>query len=252
MFLFYIFIIGLCVGSFLNVLIDRLSNDESILGRSHCDKCKKQLKSKDLIPVFSYIFLKGKCRFCKKKINARYPVVELLTGTLFLSYFIFIPQVTVVSQVLELALISALIVIFFADLKYQIIPDQMLILIGILAILMLIQNNPNVTLLMKRLFDSILVSLPIFLIYFFSKGRAMGFGDVKLSFVIGLFFGLWKGLTIFYIAFVLGALVSLFLIFFKKKKIKSKISFGPFIVIGSFCVFFIDKLSLFVITFFSN
>ena len=252
MLLFYIFIIGLCVGSFLNVLIDRLSNDESILGRSYCDNCKKQLKSIDLIPIFSYFFLKGKCRFCNKKINFRYPIVEVITGILFLIYFIYFPTASLITKVVELALISGLIVVFFADLKYQIIPDQMLILIGILGVFSFLQSSPNSPIIIKRLLDSLIVALPIFILYAFSKGRAMGFGDVKLSFVVGLLFGLWNGLAALYIAFVLGAIISLFLIFFKKKKIKSKIAFGPFIVIGTFCVFFIDKLSLFVIPFFSN
>src|SRR3989344_5648624 len=116
--LFYIFIIGLCVGSFLNVLIDRLSNDESILGRSYCDNCKKQLKSIDLIPIFSYFFLKGKCRFCKKKINFRYPIVEFLTAVLFVMDFIFLPIYLPLIKAIELAVISCLIVIFFADMKY--------------------------------------------------------------------------------------------------------------------------------------
>lgn len=250
--LLYIFILGLSIGSFLNVLIDRLANDESILGRSYCDNCKKQIKSIDLIPIISFLLLKGKCRFCKKKINLRYPIVEFLTASLFLLDFIFLPINIPVIKIVELTLISALIVIFFTDLKYQIIPDQMLILIGFLAILMLFQNNFNLFSIAHVFYESILVTLPIFLIYFFSKGKAMGFGDVKLSLVLGLFFGLWKGLTILYIAFVLGSIVALYLIIFKKKKIKSKIAFGPFIVIGTFCVFFIDKLSLFVIPFFSN
>ena len=250
--LFYIFIVGLSIGSFLNVLIDRLSNDESILGRSYCDNCKKQLKSIDLIPIFSYLFLKGKCRFCKKKINFRYPIVELLTGVLFVIGFIYLPTQGLIPKILDLALISALIVIFFADLKYQIIPDQALIFAGLVGVLILFLGQASFSLISFRLVEGMLVTLPIYLIYAISGGRAMGFGDVKLSFIVGLILGLQKGFIALYIAFVLGAIVSLFLIFFKKKKIKSKIAFGPFIVIGTFCVFFIDKLSLFVIPFFSN
>lgn len=250
--LLYIFIIGLSIGSFLNVLIDRLPKGKSIWGRSYCDHCKKQLKSIDLIPVFSYFILKGKCRFCHKKIDSRYPIVELLTGILFLIGFIYLPTQGLLPRILELALISALIVIFFADLKYQIIPDQALIFAGLVGVLILLLEQTGFSLISFRFVEGLLVALPIYLIYAISGGRAMGFGDVKLSFIVGLIFGLQKGFTALYIAFVLGAIVSLILIFLKKKSIKSKIAFGPFIAIGSFCVLFIDKARLFMIPFFSN
>lgn len=250
--LFYLFIIGLTVGSFLNVLIDRLPHSKSIMGRSYCDHCKKQLKSIDLIPIISFIFLKGKCRFCHKKINYRYLIVELLTGILFIVGFIYLPTQGLLPRILELALISALIVIFFADLKYQIIPDQALIFAGLIGILILLLEQAGFFLISFRFVEGLLVALPIYLIYAISGGRAMGFGDVKLSFIVGLVFGLQKGFTALYIAFVLGAIVSLFLIFLKKKSFKSKIAFGPFIAIGSFCILFIDKAKLFMIPFFSN
>ncbi|MEX1052607.1 MAG: prepilin peptidase [Patescibacteria group bacterium] len=250
--LLYLFIIGLSIGSFLNVLIDRLSNDESIWGRSHCDNCKKQLKSIDLVPIFSYLTLKGKCRYCNKKINIQYPIVELLTGILFVVAFIYLPALSLTVRILQLALISALIVIFFADLKYHIIPDQMLIAAGLVGLIIFAFQGNNPSLILFRFVEGLLVSLPIYLIYAISSGRAMGFGDVKLAYVLGLIFGVQKGLVALYIAFVLGAIVGLYLILSKKKKLKSKIAFGPFIILGSFLVLFIDKAKLFMILFFSN
>jgi len=250
--LLYLFIIGLAVGSFLNVLIDRLPNDETIWGRSYCDKCKKQLKSVDLIPVLSFIVLKGKCRFCKKKINIRYPLIELLTAVLFVIGFLYLPALSLTVRILQLALISTLIVIFFADLRYRIIPDQMLIVAGLVGLMIFIFQGNNLSLILFRFAEGLLVALPIYLIYAISSGRAMGFGDVKLSYVIGLIFGIQGGLIALYIAFVLGAFVGIYLIATKKKKLKSQIAFGPFITLGSFLVLFIDKTKLFMILFFSN
>ncbi|MFH1827320.1 MAG: prepilin peptidase [bacterium] len=252
MLLFYLFIIGLAVGSFLNVLIDRLPKEKSIMGRSYCDNCKKQLKSIDLIPILSFLILKGKCRLCKKKINFRYPIVELLTGVLFVLSFIYLPGQVIAIKVLQLALISALIVIFFADLRYRIIPDQMLIFAGIIGFLILLIQGSNYQLILFRFVEGLLTALPIFLVYELSKHRAMGFGDVKLAYIIGFIFGLQKGLTALYFAFILGALIGLVLIFMKKKTIKSKVAFGPFIVLGSFLVLFVDKVDLFMLVFFSN
>lgn len=252
MLLFFLFILGLSIGSFLNVLIDRLPKDETIWGRSYCDNCKKQLKSIDLVPIFSYLALKGKCRFCGKKINIRYPLVEILTAVLFVVGFLYLPALSLTVRMFQLALISALIVIFFADLRYRIIPDQMLILAGIIGLMIFIFQGSESSLILFRFVEGLLVALPIYLIYAISSGRAMGFGDVKLSYVIGLIFGIQVGLIALYIAFVLGAIVGIYLIATKKKKLKSQIAFGPFITLGSFLVLFIDKTKLFMILFFSN
>jgi len=250
--LLFLFIIGLSIGSFLNVLINRLPNDEGIWGRSYCDNCKKQLKPMDLVPIFSYLALKGKCRYCEKKINVQYPIVELLTGILFVVAFIYLPALSLTVKILQLALISALIVIFFADLKYHIIPDQMLIAAGLVGLIIFAFQDNNFSMILFRFVEGLLVAIPIYLIYAISSGRAMGFGDVKLAYVLGLIFGVQKGLAALYIAFVVGAIVGLYLILSKKKKLKSKIAFGPFIILGSFLVLFIDKTKLFMILFFSN
>src|SRR3990167_2998470 len=111
-----IFILGASIGSFLNVLIDRLPQGKSILGRSQCDFCQKKLKWFDLIPIFSFIFLTGRCRYCHKKLSWQYPVVEALTGLAF-----------VFSDFAVWGIIACLIVIFFSDLKYHLISDYILL-----------------------------------------------------------------------------------------------------------------------------
>ncbi len=230
----FLFIFGLAIGSFLNVLIDRLPNGKSILGRSHCDYCKKKLNALDLIPVASFIFLRGRCHYCKNKLSFQYPLIELLTGVMFMLIYNFIPPMAgqisnYIHLLAYLGLISTLVVIFFADLKYHIIPDSMQVALLIFTLLILFLGKER---LLPNLISGFLVMLPILLLFLITKGRGMGFGDVKISFTIGLFFGLLLGYIVLYIAFITGAAVGILLIFFKKKKLKSQIAFGPFLVLG--------------------
>src|SRR6056297_3586907 len=118
-----IFSIGLVIGSFLNVLICRLpKNDSIVFPSSHCPECNTKLKYYDLIPIFSYIFLKGKCRYCGEKISLQYPITEFLTGLLFL--LVFLNYGFSSEFIIFIILISSLIIVSFIDLKYQIIPNE--------------------------------------------------------------------------------------------------------------------------------
>ncbi len=119
----FVFILGLCAGSFLNCVIYRLEKGKKMTARSYCPKCKKQLKWRDLVPVLSFLILKGKCRSCKKPISWQYPAVELATGLIFL--LIFNPEL--ILNTLYLLLISCfLVIIFVYDLKHYLIPDKVL------------------------------------------------------------------------------------------------------------------------------
>src|SRR4051812_7768219 len=114
----FLLITGFFFGSFLNVLADRLPNDESILGRSHCDRCKHTLSWKDLIPVVSFVWLRGKCRYCHSPLSYQYPLLEVLTGILFAATYFFVTSDSVVmiqNIIFALIMVSCLIVIFFAD-----------------------------------------------------------------------------------------------------------------------------------------
>lgn len=225
MFITYIFIIGLVVGSFLNVLIDRWSFDKSILGRSHCDNCHKQILNKDLIPLLSFLILKGKCRFCNAKLSWYYPFIELLTAVIFVINFIYFPYLSILEKVFSFGIISCLIVIFFADIKYQIISDNTLLLL-------LFFSLPFVDSQYSNFFSGIFIFFLLYLIYFFSKKRGLGFGDVKFGFVIGFLQGFYLGFLSIYFSFLIGGLYGLMLVIFKKKKMKSKIAFGPFMIFG--------------------
>lgn len=237
MFYFLLFIIGLSVGSFLNVVIDRLSHNQSIFGRSYCDSCRKQLANYDLFPVVSFAILKGVSRCCKKNLSWYYPIVEISTAVLFILFWLYIPVVGIY-KFLYLAIGSCLIVIFFSDFKYQIIPDEILIVFGLFTIPFLTHDT------VSRLVGAVALFGIFQFIHSATKGKAMGYGDVKFAFVIGLFQGLKLGVLSVYFSFLLGGIVGAALVILHRKKPKSAIAFGPFLVIGVLFTIFFEKTLL--------
>ena len=229
-----VFIFGLFIGSFLNVLIYRLPRGLGFVkGRSFCPKCKKKISWYDNIPVFSFVFLRGKCRQCRSPISLRYPIVELLTGCLFVLIINQIGQIDLIKQILHLVLISGLIVIFFIDLEHRIIPDE--IIFPVIFLFFLFSLISNRQLLITNYLPSALGAFFfLFLIWAISRGRGMGFGDVKLAFLMGLCLGFPKIIIAFYIAFLTGALSGVILILVKKAKFGQQIAFGPFLALGTF------------------
>lgn len=232
-----VFVIGIAIGSFLNVLIDRLPREESIMGRSYCEYCKHKLRWFDLFPLVSYLILGGKCRYCNKKIPLDIFFIEIITGVLFTLGFIYLGETTQ-EKILYLVIISSLIVIFFADVNYMIIPDSIQFLFASASLFLLLVQGLTLQLFGTRIIGSIVTMLPLLTIYKLTKGRGMGFGDVKLALTIGLLFGLFGGVLALYIAFITGALVGLLLLLSKRKKLKQTIAFGPFLVIGIMVMLF--------------
>ncbi len=254
-----IFILGASIGSFLNVLIDRLPKDESINGRSHCDHCKKKITWYDLIPILSFFILGGKTRCCGKKLSFQYPLIEIVTGLVFVlttnhqisitkqlsitnlqysNFLLFNNWPLFVSWLLFLGIFSCLIVIFVSDLKYHLISDYILLALFVFSIIYHLSSIISISLFPYFLISSFVVAFPIWLIYFISKERAMGLGDVYLSAIMGFLLGWKAGFMALYIAFVTGAIFGLVAIIFKNKKLKSKIAFGPFLVIGTVTMLF--------------
>lgn len=247
MFLFILFIFGLSVGSFLNVLIDRLPKGESpVKGRSHCDKCKKTLKWYDLIPLLSFLILKGKCRYCKTKLSFYYPIIEFTTGVMFVLTFLFVGSMNHELRIMDLGyylfLVSSLIVIFFADLKYGIIPDKVLFPAVAISFLYLFINHSS--LIINHFLAGLGASLFFLLLFLITRGRGMGFGDVKLSFLMGLILGFPNIIVSLYVAFLTGAIIGCILILWQKKRIRgTTIPFGPFLAIGTLIsIFFGESL----------
>lgn len=242
----FVFIVGAAIGSFLNVLIDRLPRDESINGRSHCDYCKKKIPGYDMVPILSYFILGGKTRCCKKKLSWQYPLIELVTGIAFILIFNFQFSIYNKFSIINFQLIALFgivacsIVIFVSDLKYHLISDYIQIAIFVFSVFYHLPGNPNLFLpiFINLLTSAFIVALPIWLIYFFSKEKAMGLGDVYLALNLGFLLGWEAGLLALYIAFVVGAVYGLALILTKRKKLKSKVAFGPFIIIGTIIMLF--------------
>ena len=230
-----ILILGLIIGSFSNVCIFRIPKNESIVfPASHCPNCHTPIKAIDNVPILSFLLLKGKCRKCGEKISIRYPVVEFLTGAIYLLIFLIYGRSY---QTLIYALLSsALIIISFIDLDVQIIPDE-ISLPGIVIGLALSFIVPYISYLNSLLgiiagggiiFLIALAGLAIF------KKEAMGGGDVKLSAMIGAFIG-WKYIIVsLFIGFFIGAIAGILLILLKIRNRDDLVPFGPFIVLGSF------------------
>lgn len=218
---FLLFITGLCIGSFLGALTYRFPRNVSVLkGRSWCDTCHKKIEWWENIPLLSYIFLTGKCKGCNQKISVRYPLIELATGILFVVFGL---------NFYLLALVLILEIIFVIDFEHQIIPD-FFVFTGIVVVLIniFVQGlDPYSPLLAGFLSASFLL-----LIFLFTRGGGMGLGDVKFAVLGGLIVGLKMSVVYLFSAFLTGAVVGIILILASAAKLKSKIAFGPFLVIA--------------------
>lgn len=222
--------LGVVIGSFLNVCIYRLPRKISLTSpiNSYCPNCDHRLYPKDLVPLFSFLLLQRKCRYCKNKISSRYFWIELLTGVLFLLTYLrfgFTYQLTP-----YLFFLSLLVTATFIDLEHQIIPNK-LNLFGALGgfILNLLTENLG---LMGMFLGFLAGGGIMFLISVLSKG-GMGGGDVKLAAVIGILLGWKMTLLSLLLAFILGGVGGLILLLLKKKGKKDMIPFGPFLALGA-------------------
>lgn len=244
-----IFIFGLVIGSFLNVCIYRIPRKGSVASprRSFCPRCNHQLSAFDNIPVFSYIFLRGKCRYCKGRISPRYMIVELLTASLFalMLYRSLLLYHDVRYIALELVVtctfIAFLIAITFIDLEFQIIPNALSytgLILGLIFALAVALAHKDYRFLTNRIIGGVLGGGIIILIALVGsaifKKEAMGAGDVKLMGMIGLFLGWWPHILITVIgASVFGSVVGIILMISRGKKMDSRIPFGPFLALAA-------------------
>lgn len=233
----FLFIFGLFIGSFLNVLIDRLPEGKSwIKGRSRCDFCSQVLKWYDLIPLLSYLLLKGRCRYCRKKLSFQYPLLEIITGMSFVFTYLNSPPPLFVKCYL-LYVISSLIVIFFTDLRKRIIPDQILFPLTLVTVLFKLYEK-NWDVFTNNIPAAFIVSGFFMCLVLITRGKGMGLGDVKYSYFMGLLSGFPQMVISFYTAFLTGAVFSLILVIRGKKTFKSKIPFGPFLVLATIVTMF--------------
>lgn len=242
------FVLGTIVGSFLNVLVLRYNTGVSpVKGRSFCFSCGKKLNWLELVPVLSFIVQRGRCRVCKSKISWQYPIVELISGFLFVGVFCKYGGINALfteplALLLSLALVSVLIAITVYDLRHKIIPDGLVIVFGVISLLNIALSGGSWG---WSLLAGPILALPLFLLWLFSKGQWMGLGDPKLVSGIGWYLGLSLGLSAVILAFWAGALYGCLLMILSyfdwhglKINRKSELPFAPFLVLGFFLVFF--------------
>ena len=249
-------VFGLCLGSFVNALVWRLhqqskkgakhNKELSILkGRSMCPHCKHELAARDLIPVLSWLGLKGKCRYCHKAISAQYPLVELVTAGLFIASYIWWPNdlkgLQIAIFVLWLKLLVGLVDLTVYDLKWFLLPNRIVYPCSLVALLISILNIVDASGPLMALINvvlAVLVGGGIFYILFqVSKGKWIGGGDVKLGFMLGLVAGTpARSLLFIFLAAVAGSLISLPLLYSHRLKRTSLIPFGPFLIAGAVVV----------------
>ncbi len=232
-----VFILGLMIGSFLNCVVYRLERDQSFLkGRSFCPRCNHQLGCWDLIPILSFLFLRGECRYCKKGVSWQYPLVELTTGVLFM---LLLWHFHLGIDLIFGFLISGfLIIIFIYDLKHYLIPDKVIypaILVSgiwylVSSIFLNFYTKYEILNVIYAAFGAAAFFLLIVLV---TRGRGMGVGDIKLAFLMGLILGWPNILVALFLAFMAGAIIGVGLIMARKKSFKSEVPFGPFLAAGT-------------------
>ncbi len=238
-----VFVLGLAIGSFLNVCIYRLPLKKSILfPSSFCPRCGNRIKFYDNVPLLSYILLRGKCRHCQQRISPIYPAVELLNGLLFLLLFSrYGPTWDFAAKAI---LFSSLVVIFFIDFKYQIIPDA-ITLPGIIVGLgfSILTGSPDF---LQSLLGLLAGGGVLYLIAIIGdkvfKKESMGGGDIKLAAMLGTFLGWQKILLVFFLGSFLGALVGIIALFFSEEaREKRLIPFGPFLAVATLLAIFLGN-----------
>ena len=244
----FIFIFGTLFGSFLNCLIYRLEIGKRPTGNSFCPKCKHQLSVLDLVPIFSYLLLRGKCRYCGEKISIQYPLVEIFTGLFFLIGFVSYPiQLTVLSVLgfaFLLVIFLLLIVIFVYDLKHYIIPNKIIYPALLFAVFyQFIANGLNFnTNFLIALLSGLIAFLFFLSIYLITKGKGIGFGDVRYAGFMGVFLSFPSILAGLFLSFFIGAIIGIVLIISKEKSRKDMVPFGPFLVLGTFLAYFFGEI----------
>ncbi len=232
-----LFVLGILVGSFLNVLGLRWNSGKGIGGRSFCVACEKQLHWWELVPVVSFVSQGGRCTGCKSRISWQYPLVELITGIGFASLF----YIFGISHyfLLSVAVFSIYIVISIYDLRHKIIPDELVYAAIIISFgFRFLAGGTALDFLAGPIIFTFFA-----LIWLLSKGRAMGFGDAKLGLSVGLLLGAAGGFSAIVLAFWIGTVVALGYMLLhkvalfksgKKLTMKSEMPFAPFIIIGAF------------------
>ncbi len=258
-------ILGLCLGSFANAVVWRIHeqsraegkgqrakkgkpspSDLSILkGRSMCTKCHHQLVWTDLLPVVSWLMLRGKCKYCSKSISAQYPIVELLTAAVFVTSYAFWPAALTglewVNFSLWLALCTGLMALIIYDLRWMLLPNRIVYSLFFIVVTQRVidvgLNGGGVDSLMASVYGLLVGGGLFYVLFQVSGGKWIGGGDVKLGYALGVSVGgPWNSLLLLFVASLLGTAVTLPLLVTKKAKASTRIPFGPFLIIAAVIV----------------
>lgn len=222
-----IFLYGIIIGSFLNVVIYRLPAKENLSQGSHCTACGYRLRWFDLVPLASYIFLKGSCRKCKSKISLQYPLIELSNGLLYI--FIFYMNGFPITTVLYCIVATVLLAISIIDFRTYEIPIELNITLLLIGLIRLGLDYKNWSLYLIGFF---VISMFLYIVYLITKGRGIGGGDIKLMAVCGLILGYKSIILAFIIGCVLASLIhSIRMIITKEDHV---LAFGPYLSMGVF------------------
>ncbi len=255
MIILFFFILGLAVGSFLNVVVLRLQNGETILGRSFCHSCNTPIPFYDNIPILSYVLLRGRCRYCQQKLSVLYPVGELVSGIVFacMGIALFPPedQHAWIRMVWLLVMVSIFIAIAIYDMMYMEIPVVLLMAgLSVSLLYACIRAWFASGDLLSRVMSSeylflgaLVVGSFFFALVYVSHETWMGWGDVWLGALAGFVVGLPAILGMLTLAFGIGAIHGIILLLIKQKQMRSQIPFGPYLVVGTFVTVFLLEMA---------
>lgn len=242
-------ILGLVIGSFLNVVIFRVPKGESIVTpRSHCPECGHILRPWELIPLMSYLFLAGRCSNCKTPISMRYTLIEIATGILFVLTYWARPERTAVGLLFDFGFISLLIALSLIDLDTFRLPDVLVLLVATLAVTNTLVTGEPV--LWRSLGGALSVGT-VFLLIAYIYPQGMGWGDVKFVAALGLYLGLPDILAGVFVGSLLGVIVGVAQIYWLKKNYKDPIPFGPFLAVGALIILLFKQNLITICPFFT-
>lgn len=222
------FLTGTIIGSFINVVALRYPSGLKPTGRSYCPSCRHKLSPLDLVPILSFIFLRGRCRYCGKMISVQYPLVELWVGLIYLilaeNYFN--GQLSFWQVMVEVVIVSLLVILFIIDLKTMILPDFfILILAAVVAIQLLLGGKGY----LEAGLGAVIGSGFLLILWLVTQKKGIGFGDVKLMLPLGALFGIYDTVLLLMMSFMVGGLVGGSLLLTGKATMKTAIPFGPFL-----------------------
>lgn len=253
-------VLGLCFGSLINALVWRIHEQArpvkkqvapaaelSILkGRSMCPYCQHTLAWYDLLPIVSWLWLKGKCRYCNQGISAQYPLIEMLTATLFVYSYWYWPytfnEQGITLFVFWLLFLVGMVALLVYDMRWMLLPNRIIFPLQALAALYVLvkalMSNDGLAVIFGAILGALCIAGLFYGLFQVSKGRWIGGGDVKLAVILGLLAGgPFKAVLIIFIASLLGSVVGVPLLLLSKVKAKTRIPFGPFLIMATIIVY---------------